>query len=393
MADQDQVPHNSIPPKVTPFSKPEGASPLSPGAPRPITVRLKPVAPAAAQPVAHPNPPAMGNPRVTAQISFTDIEGGAGVLAGNKKNGTDVIAAPLNVNPRVTAQVAVPELDASAPAAINPRVTAHVAVPDLDASPAPAAPAVTPAAVVPTATVRLRPVAAPAAVSAVTPAVTPAVASSQPQHPPVPGSNPLPGGPKPSSSAQVQAAKSKTSRISLDSAIGVAPLTPMGGDKNEPKTIRLKRPSDLAAPAAPVPPKTSTTPIRQTSRIPDSALPTAEAAVDQASVTQKKTLKIKRPGAEAAEAAAASASGETRAAEGFPEGVQMTPITSLEALPAKEESSAFTALSVVAALAAVVVLSLLTWCLMAQAVGPGANPNTAESFNGPELPWPGRMAQ
>ena len=386
MADQDQVPHNSIPPKVTPFSKPEGASPLSPGAPRPITVRLKPVAPVAAPPVAQANPPAMGNPRVTAQISFTDIEGGAGVVAGSKKTGTDVIAAPLNVNPRVTAKVAVPELDASAPAAVNPRVTAHVAVPDLDAPPAPAAPAVTSAAAATTATVRLRPVAAPAAVSAVTPAVAP----SQPQHPPVPGSNPLPSGPKPSSSAQVQAAKSKTSRISLDSAIGVAPLTPMGGDKNEPKTIRLKRPSDLAAPA-PVPPKTSTTPIRQTSRIPDSALPTAEPAGDQASVTQKKTLKIKRPGAEAVETAA-PALGETRT-EGFPEGVQMTPIASLEAPAPKEESSVFTALSAVAALAAVVVLSLLTWCLMAQAVGPSANPNTAESFNGPELPWPGRMAQ
>ena len=86
--------------------------------------------------------------------------------------------------------------------------------------------------------------------------------------------------------AQQQAAKSKTSRISLESAIGVAPA------KEGPaplKTIRLRRPTDLkppapsaaepAAPAVPAP------------------LPAAAPAEDSgASETQKKTLKLQRPG-------------------------------------------------------------------------------------------------
>ena len=331
MADQDQVPQSSIPPKVTPFAKPEGAAPVSPaapGAPRPITVRLKPVAPAAAQ-----------APEAEAQVS-----------------------TPLASNPRVTARVPIPEID-SAPASVKI---------------APAAAPTFPQAVSP-ATVRLRPVMSQAAA----PAVIPAAAPLQPQHPPTPGSHPLPDGPKPPSGAQVQAAKSKTSRISLDSAIGVAPMAPMGADKGDPKTIRLKRPADLSAPAAP---KASTTPIRQTSRIPDSALPTAEAAAAESStVTQKKTLKIKRPGVK--EEAAAEAPGD-----GFPEGVQMVPVSSLD-MPAKEESPVFTAFAVFGAVAALFVIAALTWCLAAQAVGPVAGVNATASISGPELPWGGRISE
>ena len=184
----------------------------------------------------------------------------------------------------------------------------------------------------------------------------------------------------------MQAAKSKTSRISLDSAIGVAPMSPMGSDKNEPKTIRLKRPGDLAAPATS---KSSTTPIRQTSRIPDSALPTAEAAASEsAGVTQKKTLKIRRPGAKEEVSAEAGAEGEA-----FPDGVQLTSLSPLEAFPAKEESSVFTVISVVAAFAALFVIAALTWCLAAQAIAPVANANTTASVSGPELPWAGKIAE
>ena len=353
MAEENQVPQSSIPPKVSPFAKPEGAAPvtpISPGAPRPITVRLKPVA--AAAPVA------------------------------DEAEAVTQISTPLSASPRVTARVPIPEIDSIPPAS----------VPITPIAPVAAAPNFTPPAA--PATVRLRPVVSPAAAAAApvaapvaaapTPAITPAAAPLQPQHPPTPGSHPLPDGPKPPSGAQVQAAKSKTSRISLDSAIGVAPMAPMGAEKVEPKTIRLKRPSDLSAPAAP---KTSTAPIRQTSRIPDSALPNAEAAAAEAStVTQKKTLKIKRPGAK--EDAAVEASGEA-----FPEGVQMTPISALEMPPVKAESSVFTAISVVAAVAALFVMAALTWCLAAQAVGPVANMNTTASVSGPELPWAGRISE
>ena len=74
-----------------------------------------------------------------------------------------------------------------------------------------------------------------------------------------------------------QAAKSKTSRISLNDAMGVAPTRESAAPL---KTIRLKRPTGLpaapaAAPAAPAP---------------------VAATEPSASVTQKKTLKLHRPG-------------------------------------------------------------------------------------------------
>lgn len=345
MAEQDDVNKGTIPPKVSPFAKPEGQAAVTPagGAPRPITVRLKPVAPAAgaqAPAAAAPQPPA---------------------------------------NPKATARVPVPEVMAAAtPAAIRP------------------------------ATVRLRPVAAPGTGHQTGPQSTPGAtqaitqvelsatapiapiapispAQPQPQHPPTPGAHPLPEGIKPPSVAQVQAAKSKTSRISLDSAIGVAP------EKEGPKTIRLKRPSDLTAPSATPTASASTlssASARKTSRIPDSALPSVEDGGDSAAVTQKKTLKIKRPGAKPD----AAAEGDAAAGgDGFPDGVQMTPIGSMD-FAAKEESSFFTIFAVICAVAAAVVVLLLTLCLGAHAVGPDAGKNAVASVSGSELPWPGRIA-
>ncbi len=74
-------------------------------------------------------------------------------------------------------------------------------------------------------TVRLRPMVA----------AQPTVTSSAPK----PGAAPLPPGPKPLKPEQAQAAKAKTSRISLDAAL-------VGGQDGGggPKTIRLKRPTD-----------------------------------------------------------------------------------------------------------------------------------------------------
>lgn len=339
MAEQDQVNQGAIPPKVSPLDKPEGQAAVTPAgaaanAPRPITVRLKPAAPAVA---AAPQP-----------------------------------LRP--VDPKATSRIPVPEeVAAAAPAAIRP------------------------------ATVRLRPIAAPGAATEAAPRTVPGATQAitqvelsstapiapvvpvqpQPQPPPTPGASPLPDGPKPLSAAQVQASKSKTSRISLDAAIGVAPAESVG-----PKTIRLKRPSDLMAP--PAAPTVASTPLapasaRKTSRIPDSALP-AEGD-GSAGVTQKKTLKIKRPGGKPDAAGEAGAEGE-----GFPEGVQMTPISPLDFPAQKEESSVFTTIAAVCAVAAAVVLVLLTFCLGAHAVGPDAGKNAVASISGPELPWPGRIA-
>lgn len=346
MAEQDQVNQGAIPPKVSPLDKPEGQAAVTPAgaaanAPRPITVRLKPAAPAVA-----------AAPAVPAAAAAPQ---------------------PLRpVDPKATSRIPVPEeVAAAAPAAIRP------------------------------ATVRLRPVAAPGAATEAAPRTVPGATQAitqvelsstapiapvvpvQPQPPPTPGASPLPDGPKPLSAAQVQASKSKTSRISLDAAIGVAPAESVG-----PKTIRLKRPSDLMAP--PAAPTVASTPLapasaRKTSRIPDSALP-AEGD-GSAGVTQKKTLKIKRPGGKPDAAGEAGAEGE-----GFPEGVQMTPISPLDFPAQKEESSVFTTIAAVCAVAAAVVLVLLTLCLGAHAVGPDAGKNAVASISGPELPWPGRIA-
>lgn len=87
--------------------------------------------------------------------------------------------------------------------------------------------------------------------------------------------------------AQMAAAKARTSRISLSDAMGVAPV------KNEAapmKTIRIKRPVDIPGAtesmSAPSPAPVAPTPVPEA--------PAADATAT--SVTQRKTLKISRPG-------------------------------------------------------------------------------------------------
>ena len=90
--------------------------------------------------------------------------------------------------------------------------------------------------------------------------------------------------------AQMAAAKARTSRISLSDAMGVAPV------KNEPtpmKTIRIKRPVDIPGATESMKPAEPAAPVAAT---PVPEAPAAEAAEVSPSVTQKKTLKISRPG-------------------------------------------------------------------------------------------------
>lgn len=85
--------------------------------------------------------------------------------------------------------------------------------------------------------------------------------------------------------AQKQASKSRTARISLSDAMGVAPV------KNEAapmKTIRIKRPVDIQNPSSSGLPQPAA---------PAPAQPAAAApAPAEATITQRKTLKIARPG-------------------------------------------------------------------------------------------------
>ena len=95
------------------------------------------------------------------------------------------------------------------------------------------------------------------------------------------------------SDAQKEAAKHKTARISLADAMGVAPVK----DEAAPmKTIRIKRPINIpsAAAASPAQPAAEAAPAAApAAAAPAAAVPAAAPAV---TMTQRKTLKIARPG-------------------------------------------------------------------------------------------------
>ena len=91
--------------------------------------------------------------------------------------------------------------------------------------------------------------------------------------------------------AQKQAAKSKTARISLSEAVGVAPVK----NENAPmKTIRIKRPTDIQAGG---PAKPAVAPVAAPAVAPVAAPAAPAEKTEDASVTQRKTLKITRPSA------------------------------------------------------------------------------------------------
>ena len=101
------------------------------------------------------------------------------------------------------------------------------------------------------------------------------------------------------SESQKEAAKHKTARISLSDAMGVAPVK---NDAAPMKTIRIKRPINIPAPA----PTSTLTPQPKSADAPTAAAPAApiapaaeaaeKPAVPAPTVTQRKTLKITRPG-------------------------------------------------------------------------------------------------
>ena len=183
--------------------------------------------------------------------------------------------------------------------------------------------------------------------------------------------------------AQQQAAKSKTSRISLESAIGVAPAT-----KEAPapmKTIRLRRPTDLKpngpAPLVPPRPPVSDPP-------PAASAPEPEPPAEEAGVTQKKTLKLHRPGIgikrptiTPAPAAAPAAQNGGDVAE-MPV-ADMAPVGNLPPIGFSGADSGKSAgvpnwvatLSLITSIAALVAVGVLMWYLWQEGVGPVAGAN------------------
>lgn len=210
--------------------------------------------------------------------------------------------------------------------------------------------------------------------------------------------------------AQAQAAKTKTSRISLESAIGVAPSSQAPAPL---KTIRLRRPTGL--PPAPAVANPAPAPAVEPLAAAGAAAPTPAAAPAEPapSVTQKKTLKLHRPGALSIKrptigiktAAAPAAEGADAAAPAAKEGevADLKPISAAElaggapaAAPAAAAQPSGTvpkwllSLSVTATIAALLVLGVASYFLVVEGLGPEAGPNDTAFVQAEKDYRPGR---
>ena len=222
--------------------------------------------------------------------------------------------------------------------------------------------------------------------------------------------------------AQAQAAKTKTSRISLESAIGVAPTLKSGAPM---KTIKLRRLTDIppapgavkieagkpASAVSPLAPAEAPAPATPVSASAESVKADVESVAEQplekpATMTQKKTLKLhrpgfkrptvsglKRPGASAVSTESKPASDSEVAdlagdvPELSPEIADIKPMPSVADLP--DDSTGTVAgvpswlniSTILAGVAALVVMSLCTWTLFREATGPSAGPNDLATFH------------
>lgn len=232
---------------------------------------------------------------------------------------------------------------------------------------------------------------------------------------PMAGQPPAPAAPPLTAAPDVPTSKSKTSRISLEAALGAVGEAPAAA--SAPKTIRLKRPTDLPpgriTSAIPVSATahiggmapTATAPIPnvggggpamgQTARLPTSKLATQRIADElpgeggeSSSLTRRKTIKVKRPSAAGGlkvqrEEAPAAAEG---AATPGDEGIQMMAIPGAMrgVVTADTAHWSFIFISVVNVLVAIG----LIWILAAQAFGPNAAITGYARAQGPNLPSP-----
>lgn len=209
--------------------------------------------------------------------------------------------------------------------------------------------------------------------------------------------------------AQAQAAKTKTSRISLESAIGIAPT--INKSTAPMKTIRLRRPTDIPPPPGAAKPAVDAvaaapeTPVDEAKQTSADTVAAAEAKpTPPTTVTQKKTLKLQRPGfkrptvsglkkpvANAVQdpavsdpvPAAADTVVDAPALADIPDLPQLSPA----GIPSSTEEEVagvpawLNITTLIAAVAALVVMGLCTWTLYCEAAGPNAGPNDLASFH------------
>lgn len=229
--------------------------------------------------------------------------------------------------------------------------------------------------------------------------------------PPAAPSNPEVSTPATPASDPTVASKSKTSRISLESAFNTQPELPKANPE-APKTIRLKRPTDMnGGPAKPVlkPPTTHVTippQPHQTASIPPlqpidtppstQTVPPAAEPAPEASVTRKKTIKVKRPGAGGSESSGGpkitiNKGGESDASEhpsfaGSDDNLQS--LSAIDSFSPAKKPDKVNPLFLVAAIIGILVAINLIWIFAAQLYGPNAATADFAMRKGPDVPNP-----
>lgn len=198
--------------------------------------------------------------------------------------------------------------------------------------------------------------------------------------------------------SQAQAAKTKTSRISLESAMGVPP--PSTGSSSPLKTIKLRRPTGIKAPTRPASPMSSgASPIKPAAPAAPSPAPVADdvksmdaippvadmpaetAAAPTEAVTEsseKKTVKLRRPTAGIKKPTISTAPIAPEAsADGLDEIKDIPDFAPIGDFPveAPQKSSPLAVITLVASIAAIAILGVVTYQLFSQSVGPVTGPN------------------
>ena len=172
----------------------------------------------------------------------------------------------------------------------------------------------------------------------------------------------------PASEAPTLAAKKMTSRITLESAFNTQPDLPA----SQPKTIRLKRPSEVisaAKPAVPPPPAPPSEPL------PEGMTPISEAEEPakggDEQMTRRKTIKVKRPGGGGGgPKISLSRPGEGEGSGPAPIGDEnLQNLSSFGTGPAVAAPDTVNPVFIVAAIVAIIFGSVLVWTLLSQSYG------------------------
>lgn len=287
------------------------SAPVAPGGPATLSMEKKPVTTAAPRPPIGPRPPQpQGAIKLDGMGAMVAATSGAAAKKETSKIPLEAAKMPIGG--------AAPLSGAGGPKTIRIKPSS-AAVPGKIAKP--------PSAM------------APAGAPAAAPAGAPTVAAT--------------------ASAEASAiAKRTTSRISLDAVLGPeAAAEAVGG----PKTIRLKRPGDSAAPKL-TPPGAAEGPVEQTM-----------------TPTVKKTVRVKRPSEAEAEAAAEA----PVVAQGPVHLSRLAPVEVND-----EPNFAFPVL----ALVAVLCLCVLIYMFLSQCIGPNFSlSEVSMGAHDMDLPWPGKL--